>query len=78
MPTKQKTVIVTGASQGIGAGIVETFLGRGYNVLATSREIKKSGPFIEADRLALIDGNIGESAIASKILATAVQKSGRP
>ena len=76
MPTKQKTVIVTGASQGIGAGIVETFLGRGYNVLATSREIKKSGPFIEADRLALIDGNIGESAIASKILATAVQKFG--
>ena len=29
-----KTVIVTGASQGIGAAVVQAFLGRGYNVVA--------------------------------------------
>ncbi|HEY1950762.1 MAG TPA: SDR family NAD(P)-dependent oxidoreductase [Bryobacteraceae bacterium] len=34
MGTKQKIVIVTGASQGIGAGVVRTFLDRGYNVVA--------------------------------------------
>ena len=36
MPGKQ-TVIVTGASQGIGAAVVQAFLDRGYNVVATSR-----------------------------------------
>ena len=38
-----KTVIVTGGSQGIGAAIVQAFLGRGYNVVATSRSISKAG-----------------------------------
>jgi NAD(P)-dependent dehydrogenase (short-subunit alcohol dehydrogenase family) len=33
----KKTVIVTGASQGIGAAVVQAFLARGYNVVATSR-----------------------------------------
>lgn len=38
-----KTVIVTGGSQGIGAGVVTAFLDRGYNVVANSRSISKSG-----------------------------------
>ena len=59
--TKQKTVIVTGASQGIGAGAVRAFLDRGYNVVANSRNITKSGAFAESAQLALVDGNIGES-----------------
>ncbi|MGO7203748.1 SDR family NAD(P)-dependent oxidoreductase, partial [Rhizobium ruizarguesonis] len=33
--TTKKTVIVTGASQGIGAGLVNAFIERGYNVVAT-------------------------------------------
>jgi NAD(P)-dependent dehydrogenase (short-subunit alcohol dehydrogenase family) len=37
----KKTMIVTGASQGIGAAVVQTFLDRGYNVLATSRNLSK-------------------------------------
>ena len=40
--TKAKTAIVTGASQGIGAGVVAAFVERGYNVVATSRSITKS------------------------------------
>jgi NAD(P)-dependent dehydrogenase (short-subunit alcohol dehydrogenase family) len=76
MASKQKTVIVTGASQGIGAGAAQSFLDRGYNVVANSRKITKSGTFVESDRLALVDGNIGESAVASKIVETAVQKFG--
>lgn len=44
MASKQKTVIVTGASQGIGAGVAQSFLDRGYNVVANSRNITKSAP----------------------------------
>src|SRR5271170_7943920 len=76
MASNQKTVIVTGASQGIGAGIAQSFLTRGYNVVASSRNITKSGAFTESDHLALVDGSIGESAVASKIAETAVRKFG--
>ena len=76
MGSKQKTVIVTGASQGIGAGVVQAFLDRGYNVVANSRNITKSGAFAESDKLALVDGNIGESAVAAKVVETAISKFG--
>jgi NAD(P)-dependent dehydrogenase (short-subunit alcohol dehydrogenase family) len=76
MADKQSTVIVTGASQGIGAGVTQAFLERGYNVVANSRNIRRSGAFIESDHLALVDGDIGQSAIASKIVEAAVQKFG--
>ena len=39
---QQKVVIITGASQGIGAGLVEAFLLRGYRVVANSRNISKA------------------------------------
>ena len=76
MANKQKTVIVTGASQGIGAGVVEAFLDRGYNVVANSRNISTSGKFKPAENLALVDGNIGEPAVAAKIVETATTKFG--
>lgn len=76
MTQQQKTIIVTGASQGIGAGIVQAFLARGYNVVATSRSISKSGAFQPSDRLALVDGDIGEMATAIKVAATAIEKFG--
>jgi NAD(P)-dependent dehydrogenase (short-subunit alcohol dehydrogenase family) len=76
MASKPKTLIVTGASQGIGAGVVQSFLDRGYNVVANARDMRKSRTFIESDHLALVDGDIGESAVASKIVETTVQKFG--
>jgi NAD(P)-dependent dehydrogenase (short-subunit alcohol dehydrogenase family) len=36
MQLDRKTVVVTGASQGIGAGIVKAFLARGYDVVGTA------------------------------------------
>src|SRR6476660_7099558 len=45
MANTAKTAIVTGASQGIGAGLVEAFLQRGYSVVANSRHITKTNPF---------------------------------
>ena len=70
-----KTVIVTGASQGIGAAVVQAFLGRGYNVVATSRNVSKAG-FAPSPNLALVDGDIGQAATAANIAQTAISKFG--
>jgi NAD(P)-dependent dehydrogenase (short-subunit alcohol dehydrogenase family) len=69
----KKTVIVTGASQGIGAAIVHAFLDRGYNVVATSRSVSKAG-FAASPKLALVDGNIGHAATAEQVAQTAISK----
>jgi NAD(P)-dependent dehydrogenase (short-subunit alcohol dehydrogenase family) len=71
----KKTVIVTGASQGIGAAVVQAFLDRGYNVIATSRSVSKAG-FRPSPNLALVDGDIGQAATAEKIAKTAIDKFG--
>src|SRR5258708_24246143 len=71
-----KRVIVTGGSQGIGAGLVRTFLDRGYGVVANSRNISRSNGFTPSDRLALVDGNIAEFATAEKIVEVATSKFG--
>jgi NAD(P)-dependent dehydrogenase (short-subunit alcohol dehydrogenase family) len=55
---------------------VQSFLDRGYNVVANSRNITKSETFKASDKLALVGGNIGESAVASKIVETAIAKFG--
>lgn len=73
---KQNTVIVTGGSQGIGSAVVRAFLDRGYNVVATSRNITKSKELSTSPRLVLIDGDIGQIATAVKVTETAVQKFG--
>jgi len=77
MANAQKTAIVTGASQGIGAGLVEAFLQRGYNVVANSRNITKSSPFPAAPNLALVGGDIGDPKTAASIVETAVSRFGR-
>ena len=71
----KKTVIVTGASQGIGAAIVYAFLERGYQVVGTSRRISNAG-FAASPHLALVDGDIGELATAEKITQIALAKFG--
>jgi NAD(P)-dependent dehydrogenase (short-subunit alcohol dehydrogenase family) len=70
------TVIVTGASQGIGAAVVQAFLDRGYNVVATSRSVSKAG-FAPSPHLALVDGDIGQAATAEKVAQTTIAKFGR-
>ena len=72
MNSPGKTAIVTGASQGIGAGIVSGFLERGFNVVANSRKISESREVKASDRVALVDGNIGDPATAAAIVETAL------
>jgi NAD(P)-dependent dehydrogenase (short-subunit alcohol dehydrogenase family) len=76
MASNQKTVIVTGASQGIGAGVVQAFLARGYNVVGTSRSATKSKELSASDHLALIDGDIGQLETAQEVAKLAIRKFG--
>jgi NAD(P)-dependent dehydrogenase (short-subunit alcohol dehydrogenase family) len=74
MSVPQKTAIVTGASQGIGAGIVKAFVERGFNVVANSRNVTRSTEVTASDHLALVDGDIGAPATAARIVETALAR----
>jgi NAD(P)-dependent dehydrogenase (short-subunit alcohol dehydrogenase family) len=74
MPNK-KTVIVTGASQGIGAAVAQAFLARGYNVTATARSMS-GADFPPSPALAVVDGDIGLYATAENVAHTAIDRFG--
>jgi NAD(P)-dependent dehydrogenase (short-subunit alcohol dehydrogenase family) len=74
MSNRRKTAIVTGASQGIGAGVVRAFVERGFNVVANSRKVSQSTEIAASDRVALVDGHIGEPATAGKVVETALSR----
>src|SRR5262245_62437392 len=74
MSDQRKTAIVTGASQGIGAGIVKAFVERGFNVVANSRKMTQSTEVAASNQVALVDGHIGEPATAAKIVETALSR----
>src|SRR5438093_1819155 len=74
MSGSPKTAIVTGASQGIGAGIVKGFVERGFHVVANSRKVTQSTEIAGTDHVALVDGHIGEPATAAKIVETVLSR----
>ncbi len=74
MGSDPKVALVTGASQGIGAAIVKAFVERDFNVVATSRKITQSAEVTAADRIALVDGDIGQPATASQVVETALSR----
>src|SRR5207253_10200014 len=76
MEPNRKTVIVTGAWQGIGGGIVRAFLARGYHVVGTARNATKSSELSASDHLALIDGDISQLETAQKVAELAIKKFG--
>lgn len=76
MGTKSKgTVIVTGASRGIGAAVLHAFLDRGYSVVATSRTVSKAG-FEPSPSLVLVDGEIGRQSTAENVARGAIENFG--
>jgi NAD(P)-dependent dehydrogenase (short-subunit alcohol dehydrogenase family) len=70
----RKTAIVTGASQGIGAGIVKRFVERGFSVVANSRKVTQSTEVAASNQVALVDGHIGDPATAARIVETALSR----
>jgi NAD(P)-dependent dehydrogenase (short-subunit alcohol dehydrogenase family) len=73
MSNSQKVVVVTGASQGIGAELVKAFRERGYRVVATARSIK---PSTDPNVLA-IAGDIGDRQVAQRVIDEAIERFGR-
>jgi NAD(P)-dependent dehydrogenase (short-subunit alcohol dehydrogenase family) len=71
-----KTIIITGASQGIGAGLANSFIERGYNVVATSRQVSRSMQIDASDRLARVDGDIAGPETADAVVKTAIARFG--
>jgi NAD(P)-dependent dehydrogenase (short-subunit alcohol dehydrogenase family) len=71
-----KTVIVTGASQGIGAGLANRFLERGYNVVATSRRVSQSAEVSACERLCRVDGDIADPQTAKAVVETVLARFG--
>jgi NAD(P)-dependent dehydrogenase (short-subunit alcohol dehydrogenase family) len=76
MVSTSRTVIVTGGSQGIGAGTVRAFLDRDYNVVANSRNVTKSKELPSSSKLALVDGDIGEATTATSVMEVAISRFG--
>ncbi len=72
-PAGGRVAIITGASQGIGAGLVDAFRGAGYSVVATARSI---GPSHQPDILNL-PGDIADVETAQTVVERAVGQFGR-
>ena len=66
----KKTAIITGASGGIGTGLVEGFLREGYNVVATSRGANRK--LTTSGSLLLLDGDIGQQQTAADAVEAAI------
>jgi NAD(P)-dependent dehydrogenase (short-subunit alcohol dehydrogenase family) len=73
MGTEQKVAIITGASQGIGSGLVKAFRDLNYRVVANSRNIRPSS---EPDVLA-IAGDIADPKTSERIVSEALERFGR-
>ena len=74
MGIERKVALVTGASQGIGAGVVKAFVERGFNVVASSRKVTESVEVTASDHVALVDGDIGQPATAARVVEAALSR----
>ena len=73
MPDSQKVAIITGASQGIGAGLVAGFRQAGYAVVGTSRSIRPS----DESGYLTVQGDISEAKTAERVVEQALARFGR-
>ena len=73
MSMERKVAIITGASQGIGAGLVEGFRERGYRVVAVARSIEQGD---DPDVVA-VAGDVGDPDTAKRAVETAMERFGR-
>jgi NAD(P)-dependent dehydrogenase (short-subunit alcohol dehydrogenase family) len=73
MGAEQKVVIITGASQGIGADLVKGYRDRNYRVVANSRSIK---PSADPDILT-VAGDVADPKAAERIVTEALARFGR-
>src|SRR5258706_10006453 len=72
MGTAQKVVIITGASQGIGAGLVKAYRDRDYGVVATARSIRPTGD----DQVVAVPGDIADRKTAERAISEGLARFG--
>jgi len=72
-----QTAIVTGASSGIGLGVTQALLERGYRVAANARTISKSTELKACENLVLVDGDISKKDTTIKLAEAAITHFGR-
>ena len=70
----KKTAMITGASGGIGRGLIETFLREGYNVVGTSRHANRE--LAPSGSLILVDGDISKQQTAAEVVEAAINNFG--
>ena len=73
MTTPDKVAVITGASQGIGAGLVQAYRDRGGRVVANSRSIRPS----DDPNVVTVPGDIADPAVAERVIAQAIERFGR-
>jgi len=73
MSDNRKVAVITGASQGIGAELVNAYLAKGYRVVATSRSVKPS----DNPDVLVVAGDIGDPATGPRVIEEAVRQFGR-
>jgi NAD(P)-dependent dehydrogenase (short-subunit alcohol dehydrogenase family) len=69
----RQVAIITGGSQGIGAGLVDGYRQRGWAVVASARTIK---PADDRD-IVTVAGDISQPATADRIIGAALERFGR-
>ena len=73
MSVAQKVVIITGASQGIGAALVGAYRDRDYGVIATARSIRPTND----DSILVVPGDIADRKTAERAISEGVARFGR-
>jgi NAD(P)-dependent dehydrogenase (short-subunit alcohol dehydrogenase family) len=75
--TEKPVAIVTGASSGIGLGVTQALLERGWRVVGTSRTISESKDLKPSADLVLVDGEVSKKETAVKVVDAALKHFGR-
>ncbi len=80
MTTKINTVLITGASSGIGLDVARGFLGKGSHVVLNARDLAKltaaANALGDASRIAVVQGDIGDKATGENMVKVAVERFG--
>ena len=81
MSTSNNTVIITGATSGIGLGLAEVFLKEGYNVVGTGRSTERlqaaAARLSAGERFLGVAGDVGRPESAKKVFEQAIAKYGK-